>query len=301
MKGVLLALLTAVISGVAIYYSKISVAKIPPLILTTSRNFFVGALFFLMFIFDRRIGEIRKLKRRELIRLIFIGIIGGALPFYLFFTGLQFIPAIKANLIHKTLFIWVTVLGVFFLKERLNFSYIFAFILIGVANFYFGNLKVGFGKGELMIFSATVLWSLETIIAKKILKSVSSDIVGLFRMGIGGILLLAAVFITGKGSAFMSFNVNQVTTIVIGGAILFFYVFTWYRALKYAPAGLATLILTFSVVVGNILNGSFAGIKLVPQDIYTTLLIGSAVSIILFSYVIPNLFWNLFKHNEMLK
>src|SRR3989338_9195443 len=93
-KGVFLALLTAIISGVAIFYSKISVAKIDPLVLTTSRNLFVGILFILLFSLKHKWGEVKKLSRRELAILSLICLIGGWLSFYLFFTGLSLTGAI---------------------------------------------------------------------------------------------------------------------------------------------------------------------------------------------------------------
>lgn len=281
-KGILLAFVTSIISGVAIFYSKIAVLKIPPLILTTSRNLYVGFLFLLFFIFSKRFGEFKKLKKNQLILLILIGLIGGALPFYLFFTGLSMVKAQTANLIHKTLFIWVTILAAVFLKEKLNLSYFIAFILIFLGNFYFAQLPAVFGKGEFLILAATILWSVENILAKKVLKTVSSELVGIFRMGIGSLLLMIFVIVYGKGKMFFAFDFQKLTVILIGGTILFFYVYFWYKALKYAPASLVTLILSFSVVVGNILNGAFAGIKIVQRDFYSSLLISVSLFLIFF-------------------
>lgn len=293
-KGILLAFLTSIISGIAIFYSKISVAKIDPLVLTTSRNLYVGILFILLFFVRKRWGEINKLKRREILILILIGLVGGWLPFYLFFTGLTLTQAITANLIHKTLFVWVTILAVVILREKLNRAYIISFFLVIIANFYFAKLDLVFGKGEIMILTATLFWSVENILAKKVLKSVSSEIVGLFRMGIGSILLLTTSLLSGKVSAFAFTDLNKLFVVLMGGTILFFYVFTWYKALKYAPASLATLILTFSIVVGNILNGAFSTVKILPKDIYSSVFIAGATIIILLQpYVIPHLMRNL--------
>lgn len=283
-KGVLFALLTSIISGVAIFYSKIAVAKIAPLILTTSRNTIAAALLVISYWLLGKKSELKTLKKSELVKLLLIGVIGGALPFYLFFTGLQFVGAPVANLIHKTLFIWVTFLAVLFLKEKLNLSYIIAFILIFLGNFYFAKIPLVFGKGEAMILVATILWSVENVLAKKALKTVSSELVGVFRMGIGSLILLTTLMITGQLGKFSTINSQQLIMIGIGGTILFFYVYFWYKALKYAPATLVTLMLTFSVVVGNILNGSFAGVKVLPKDIYSSTLIFFAISL-LFSQI----------------
>lgn len=287
-RGVIFALSTSIISGVAIFYSKISVVKIDPLVLTTSRNLYVGVLIFVLFLVSFRLKELRKLQKKDLIPLILIGIIGGALPFYLFFTGLQFVKtAVVANLIHKTLFVWVAGLAFLFLKEKVNLTYLISFVLIFIGNFYFAASSFSFGKGELMVLAATLLWSVENIIAKKVLKNVSPDLVGLFRMGLGALVLLFSVFMVGKGGLLLSLDMKQLSVIFIGGTILFFYIFTWYRALKYTPASLATLVLIFSVVVGNILNGSFTGVKILPKDIFTSIFITLGI-VLLFMKIFLN-------------
>lgn len=283
-KGILFAFLTSILSGLAIFFSKISLAKIDPLVLTTGRNLYVGILFLLIFLTRGRLVEIKKLKPQQLFLLLLIGLIGGWLPFYLFFTGLKLTQAVTANIIHKTLFIWVTILALIFLKEKINRNFIIGFFLVIFANFYFANFKFVFGKGEMMVLAATILWSIENIIAKKVLKSVSSELVGLFRMGAGGGLLMLTALITNPTSLFELRGTGNTAIIIIGGTILFFYVFTWYKALKYAPASLVTLILTFSVVVGNILNGAFTGIKIVPKDLYSSIFISLAMFTIIYGF-----------------
>lgn len=279
-KGVVYAFVTAIISGIAIFYSKISVAKIPPLILTTSRNLYVALLFISLFIIRGHLGRLKKLTKKQLLFLFFIGLIGGSLPFYLFFTGLSLVDPQTANLIHKTLFIWVTFLAVVFLKEKLNFPFLISFFLIFTANFLWAKLPLSFGWGEGLILLATFFWATENILAKKILKEVSSETVGLFRMTIGSMILLSLIFLQGKGEIFFTFDWPKLTVILVGGTLLFFYVFFWYKALKYTPSSLATLILSFSTVVGNLLNGAFIKAKLLPNDIFSSISITLAIFVI---------------------
>ncbi|MEK7078935.1 MAG: EamA family transporter, partial [Patescibacteria group bacterium] len=110
-KGIILAFLTAIISGFAIFYSKISVAKIDPLILATTRNSLVGIFFIIYFLATNNLKRLLKLTKKELVLLLGIGVIGGSIPFYLFFTGIKLIGAQSANIIHKSLFIWVAILS----------------------------------------------------------------------------------------------------------------------------------------------------------------------------------------------
>lgn len=285
-KGILFALITSIVSGISIFYSKISVTKIDPLVLTTARNLYVGIIFLLIVIFTKKMSEFKKINRKNLLQLILIGLIGGGIPFYLFFSGLQLIGAQTGNIIHKSLFIWVTILGMIFLREKLNPLYVISYIFVIVGIFFFAPFKFTFGRGEIFIFSATLLWAAENIIAKKVLKNVSSDLLGLFRMGIGSMVLLGFTLLSGKERVLLSLNQTQLTTIVIGATILVFYVFFWYRALKYAPVGLVTLLLTFSVVVGNFLNGGFAGVKLTHKDLLSTLFIAIG-SLIVYLKILP--------------
>jgi len=285
-KGVFFAFLTSIISGIAIFYSKLSLIKIKPLILTSSRNFYVGLLFLSIFLFSRKKKEFKKLQTKEIVKLVLIGLIGGALPFYLFFTGLQFTSPLTANLIHKTLFIWVSILGAVFLYERLNLLYFLSYSLLIIAFFFFKPLQLTLGKGELMILSATLLWSIENIIAKKVLKYVSSEIVGLFRMGIGSIILIFISLFSGRMDQFLSLDLSSILVIITGGSILFGYVFFWYKALKYAPASLVAMILSFSIVVGNILKSLFIGIKIPASSLYSSILIGLSMALILLYQVI---------------
>lgn len=288
-KGIIYATLTAIISGLAIFYSKISVAKIPPLILTTSRNSYVAFLFISLFIIRGHLGRLKKLTKKQLVFLFLIGLIGGSFSFYLFFTGLSLVHPQTANLIHKTLFIWVTFLAVVFLKEKLNFPFLISFFLIFAANFLWAKVPFSFAWGEGLILLATFFWAIENILAKKILKEVSSEMVGLFRMTIGSMILLSLIFFQGKEKVFFTFDGPKLTTILVGGTLLFFYVFFWYKALKYAPASLATLILSFSTVVGNLLNGAFIKVKLLPVDIFSSILITLAIFIIFQTFFLKKL------------
>lgn len=284
-NGVGLALLTAVISGVSIFYSKISLAKIDPLILTTSRNFFVAILFFSLFIALGKIQQLKSLKKSQIIPLLLIGIIGGGIPFYLFFSGLQLISAQSANMIQKSLFLWVAVLAVIFLKEKFNLRYLLSYVLIFAGSFLFTPIALHFDKGEFLILTAAILWASENVIAKKVLKNVSSELVGLFRMGIGSLILICLTFITGKSALLFKLNMSNLTTIMIGGILLSFYVYFWYRSLKLAPASLVTLLLTFSVVVGNILNGTFTGLHLMQKDILSSVCITAGAVLVLTQFI----------------
>ncbi|PIY72004.1 hypothetical protein COY87_03195 [Candidatus Roizmanbacteria bacterium CG_4_10_14_0_8_um_filter_33_9] len=284
-KGITLAFAASVISGIAIFYSKISVVKIDPLILATARNSYVGIIFLLLFLLTNNLKQISKLSKKELLTLLIIGIVGGSISFYLFFSGIKLIGAQSANMIHKSLFIWVAILGIFTLKEKVKVNYIITGVLVCIGTYFFAPFTPKFGKGEQLVLIATIFWSIENVLAKKILSKTSSELVALFRMVVGGVILVLITLFSGKGKLLIGLNFMQWKTIFVGGSILFFYVFTWYRALKYAPISLVSLILTFSLVVGNMLSVSFTRIPLLKNDLYTTICIVAAMGVLIIPFI----------------
>ena len=124
-KGIYLAILTSVISGFSIFFNKFAVGIIqPPLVFTAVKNIEVGILIFAILLFSKKFNKVKKLNKREIIYLFLIGLIGGAIPFYLFFTGLSQVSAINAALIQKTLVIWVALLAIPFLEREALSSFI---------------------------------------------------------------------------------------------------------------------------------------------------------------------------------
>jgi len=260
-KGIYLAFLTSIISGVSIFLNKFAVAAIkPPLFFTTTKNMVVGLVLISILIALRKIPLIQVLHKKDIIRLVAIGLVGGSLPFYLFFTGLANVPAVNAAIIQKSLVVWVAILAVPFLKEKFSLLSILAIVLLFVGNNYIGGFQgFTFSTGELMIFGATILWAVENVIAKKALQNIDADIVSAARMGLGAIVLLGATLVTSPVSfiSIASFDFTQYFWLGITAVLLVGYVMTWYRALALAPATTVTAILVFSTVITNILSAIF--------------------------------------------
>lgn len=260
-KGIYLAILTAIISGFSNFINKIAVTSItPPLLFTAEKNALVAILIVGILLFTLKWKKLKKLKRKEAMMLGLIGIIGGSIPFYLFFTGLSQIPAINGALIHKTLFIWVAILAIPFLKERISKLQILAVLMIFSANFLIGGFTAfKFSQGELFVFLATLFWAVENIIAKKILPTVDPDIVVAARMGLGSIILLAASALVAPVAFSNALNMTQAQWFWMGttALLLLGYVMTWYRALKFAPATVVASVLVSATIVTNILSAIF--------------------------------------------
>lgn len=260
-KGIQLAFLTALISGVSNFVNKIAVDVIkPPLVFTAEKNAIVGILIIGILIVTWKWKKIKNLNKKQIIYLILIGIIGGSLPFYLFFTGLSQIPAINAAIIHKTLVIWVAILAVLFLKEKMPPLQIIAVMFLFYANLFVGGFtKFQFSTGELFVLIAAVLWAVEYILAKKILPTVDPDIVTGARMGLGSLILLTAAAIAEPAALIKGFMLSptQMFWMTITVVLLLGYVTTWYRALKFAPITVVASVLVSATLVTNVLSAIF--------------------------------------------
>ena len=158
--------------------------------------------------------------------MLVIGVIGGSVPFVLFFSGLAIASAPTAAFIHKTLFIWVVLLAVPFLGERLGWFPIAALGVLLAGQFLAAPpTGVTWGTGETMILAATLLWAVEVVIARRLLLgSVPSPVLGAARLGIGLVVLIGYLGVTGRFSVVASLTATQWAWGLGTGALLAAYV-----------------------------------------------------------------------------
>lgn len=283
-KGIFFAVVTALISGFSIFYNKIVLIKgFDPLIFNILKN--GGVAFFLSIIvisFSKNRTLFTQNMTHHWWKLLLVGIIGGSIPFYLFFEGLKMTSALNATLIHKTLFIWVAIIAIPLLGERLSFWQIIGYSLIIYSNFFIGGFSgIPMGKGELMILIATFLWTAETIMAKIFLKNIKSITLAWARMFFGTIVLILFAFFQGKFHLFTQLSSKHFFPIL--GSILFLtgYVSSWYYALQLAPATTVTAVLVLSVPITNILTAVFITHTLTSLEFTNNILITTSIACIM--------------------
>jgi drug/metabolite transporter (DMT)-like permease len=243
--GVGLAFATALISGVSIYLNGFAARQLPDAaVFTTLKNGVAALVLVGLAAMTVRPAEFRAMDRGSWGRLAVIGIVGGSVPFLLFFGGLAQASAPSAAFIHKTLFVWVAIMAVPFLGERLGLAQIAALtVLLGAHFLVIPPNGVVWGTGETMIAAATLLWAVEAILAKRLLASVPSGVVGAGRLGIGLVVLVGYLVVTGRAGAVVALSGAQWAFVLGTGLLLSGYVATWFAALRRAPASLVTAIL----------------------------------------------------------
>lgn len=247
--GIGLAVGTAVISGVAVFVNAHAVRQFgDPATFTTLKNAVAAVVLLSLAV---TIGGVpRALGARRWAGVAALGLVGGSVPFLLFFTGLAEASAPAAAVIHKTLFIWVALLAAVLLRERPS-----AWLLAGLVILLAAQLLiqppsgVAWGGGETLIALATGLWAVETILAKRLLAGVPPLVAGAGRMGFGLVVLVGFLLATGRASALVQLGAEQWAWVLVTGLLLAGYVATWYGALRRAPATMVAAVLTIGAPI----------------------------------------------------
>jgi len=284
-KGIIFSTITAVISGISIFLNATFMTKLikDPYLLTSTRNIIVAIFLSALLIGVAKWVHLKKLTFKQWAQLFLIGIIGGSIPFLLFFKGLSISQAAAINgaFIHKTLFLWVAILAIIFLKEKLSFWQAGALGILLAGTYLAGGPKTfNIGQGEKLVLLAVLLWTIEFIIAKQILKKLPSLVVAWGRMFFGSMILIGFLFFSHRLGNINGLNLTQWSWLIGTSILLFGYVTTWYTGLKYAPAAVVTSILTLGFPITVILNSIFVTHKFGSKQIIGVILICLAVFVI---------------------
>ncbi len=262
--GIALAFVTACISGVSIWVNGHALAHFSDAtVYTTAKNLVAGVLLLALLLVPGSHGRasLSSITRRRWPALLAVAVIGGSVPFVLFFDGLKDSTATQAAFLQKTLIVWVALLAVPLLKERFGWPHAVAIgLLVGGQAWLAGKLgHVAFGKGEAMILVATLLWSVEIVFVKYLLRSIPPSVVAAARMGVGTVLLICWLALTGALGDLAGLSALQWRWAVLTGLLLFAYVGTWFAALARAQAIDVTAVLVFGALVTAILSGVVDG------------------------------------------
>jgi drug/metabolite transporter (DMT)-like permease len=278
--GIALAFVVALISGVSVFVNGYAVKQVPDAAVYTTLKNGVAALILIGFAaLVVRGAEVRALDRRSWTGLAVIGVIGGSVPFILFFSGLAIASAPTAAFIHKTLFVWVAMLAVPFLGERLG---VFPIAALGVllAGQFLAAPPTGvvWGTGETMILAATLLWAIEVVIARRLLVAdVPSPVVGAARLGIGLIVLVGYLAVSGRLPVLAGLTATQFAWGLGTGVLLAAYTATWLAALRRAEASVVASVLVIAAPITAALAAGVNGTLPAPSVVLGLVIMAVAV------------------------
>ena len=164
--GLLIAAMTAVVSGVAVFVNGYGVRAWSEVAdattYTTLKNLVAaGVLVAAAAVAGRHrsgAGFAKPQRFGQWVGLALVAVLGGSIPFVLFFEGFSRVSSAQAAFIHKTLVIWVVVLAAIFLRERISWAHLIAVVLLvlGQAALVGGLDQLSFGSGERMMLAATL-------------------------------------------------------------------------------------------------------------------------------------------------
>jgi drug/metabolite transporter (DMT)-like permease len=293
-KGIYLVIITAVISGWANFFNKFAMQAVGKNAFqyTTLKNIVAALILSLLVLTPVIWPKLKQLKRGGWLKLVLIGLIGGSIPFLLFFRGLSLTSSVSASFIHKTLFVWVAILAWPFLKEKVSKWQFLALGLLLFGNVIFESFRgLSWGLAETLILIATLMWAGETIIAKKVLANIDSTVLAWGRMFFGGLFLIIFLLITRNTAGIINLSFNQLGWLALVSILLTGYVLTWYAALKRLPVMVVTCVLVVASPITTFLNSAFVSHKLVGQNVW-------GVAIILVGLI---LFWQIGEKLKMQK
>ncbi len=296
LPGVVVAGITALISGLSVFVNSYGVHAVrAPAVYTTAKNLVAAVVLAgcalgawqvrrrwpgsaaARFVSVEREDAVPVTRRRALgaggllpwLGLAYVGIVGGGLAFVLFFDGLADTTATPAAFGRDTLVIWVAVLAVSFLHERThwwNWAAI-ALLVVGEVVVAGGVGHLAPSRGQLLVLSSSVLWAIEVVLAKVLLRRVAPASISLVRMGVGAIALVGYLAASGSLRALAALDAAQVGWAILTGLLLAAYVATWMTALTRARVLDVTSILVGSALVTALLQAAAGTRSLAPQAV----------------------------------
>jgi len=284
--GVLLVLATAFISGLSTFVNAYAVKGINSDAFVTVRNVVVAAAFVPIALFAARSLRAPKLRGVDWARLVLIGLVGGAVPFLLFFYGLQLATAAggaaTASFGYRTLFLWATVFGIVFLHEKFHWRVALGATLLLAGSLLMLSLTSPiWTNGTAYVMAATILWATEYTISKRTLKELPSATVVLGRMGFGAVFLVGYLSLTTQWSKVAAFTGAQWEWVGISAALLGAFVACFYPGLKRVDLGVATSALVLGFPVTWVLAVLIQGSSFTLAEAFGVLAVVAGVGVVL--------------------
>jgi len=260
-NGVALALAAACVSGLAVFVNGEAVGRFPsPTTYTTAKNLIAGLLLVTVAAWSTARTPERRAEQFDIrgsaAGLTAVAVIGGAIPFVLFFEGLARASSTDAAFLHKTLVIWAAILATGVLRERIGWIHVAAIALLvgGHAALTGGLGSLRLGPGEVMILVATLCWAVELVLVKRLLRDVPTPVVAATRLAGGSAVLVAWLVVTSRVDELLGLGAAQWAWVAVTGTILATFVSLWFAALARAPVIDVTAILVVGAVITGVLG-----------------------------------------------
>ncbi len=262
-KGILLAFITALVSGISVFINGFTVKGFDPVVFTALKAACVALALLSAAALVGRAKELSRLSVNQWKWLVVIGLVGGSIPFLLFFQGLSLIAPLKGSFLFRLLFIFSAVFAFFVLREKPSRKAALGAGIVLAGNvLLLGNEGIfPLGIGEMLVLAATAIWAFEYVLSKWAMENrgIEPQILAFGRMFFGGAAIFGYVAATGKLAGIASLSLVHWQWVLITSAFLLLFVTSWYAGLRHAKASTATAILTLGGPITAALNFLFLG------------------------------------------
>lgn len=259
--GIVLALGAATVSGFSVWLNSEVVSRAADLgdpgTYTTAKNLVAGIVVLVLAVVATAAGSPHGFTpprgRAHWWGLAAVAVVGGAVPFLLFFEGLAASGApADAQLVHKAgLLAFVALLAPGVLCERVG-----ALQLAGMGAVLFGywilSSDVGglsLGRGLLLVLAAALCWSVESVLNRWLLGGLSPATVAVARLCAGSVVLLGIGLLNGDTARLGGLGAGAWGWVVLTGLVLACYVALWLYALANAAALDVTAVLALAAPI----------------------------------------------------
>ena len=224
--GYISALLAAVLFGSVPTIAKPVISDINVLLLS-SIAYLIAALSFTPIARKTKTA----LAKKDYIILVAISISGAAAAPYLYFLGLHQSSASDTSLLSNVEIMFTVLFGLLFFKERLrpvgfiSVALVLSGVVIITTNLQFSGSLSHLNAGHFFILGSMVLWALDNNLSRIIATRIDTARLVQLKSAIGGLILLATVFLLGIPFDIKASQIPQVillSAIGFGGSLYFF-------------------------------------------------------------------------------
>jgi drug/metabolite transporter (DMT)-like permease len=283
--GYVLAALAATISGVSVFVNNLGVRTFAdPVLYTALKDGLVGLVLLVPLVLSAsRRAEYRRLDRKTWVWMVALALTGGSVPFALFFSGLQLTTAATGALLNHFQFVLVAMFAVTFLKERIRPAMWAGFAVLLLGTLVGTDLHaLEWNQGAWLIGASTVLFAIDFVIAKHLLRGLATLTVMTARTTLGTAMLFVYVIAVGRLPPVTHLNATQWEFVVATGFLLLLFTTTTFSAIKHTSVSAVLAVGTAAPIITTLLQVAGSGhVELGPVDLAGLVVILTAVAVII--------------------
>ena len=256
--------------ALAFPFIKIGLQELSFVNLTIMRFFVVCIIFSTILVLKRQ--WFSKIRKKDIIPIFLLGFFGVIIYHLGLNYGEQFISAGAASLIIATIPIFITILAMIFLKERIGLIKIsgitlslFGVIIISLWGTEDASIEIKYMYAALMVLIAAIMGAIYTIAGKKLLERYNGLSLTAYAILLGSASLILLIILSNLGLDFFNNKplMEEVTMMSINGwiAIIFLGAFStvlgyviWYVALETKTASELSIYLYAIPVLSTIIS-----------------------------------------------